>query len=123
MSSDELVALISGIALTASAFAGSYFPFRGVVLQRQLDVMVKFTEMVRVLDGRPAEGDVVGLSQQVTAVWLIAQFGRDNKFLRVPAESALRHFLTWHDEPVKTAIRDALPYLNGGAGPINSESN
>jgi hypothetical protein len=119
MSTDVIVAIIGGAAVGVSAAIGSLVPFRGLKIQRQIESTDQYVKLIAKVHGRSDNSERgVGVTEQVAAVWLVAEFGRHNKFLRKSSRAALEHFLSWHEnEDIQVALKSALIYLTTGEKP------
>ena len=91
----------------------------GLTTRRRLESTEQFLQLFAAAHGRPADRSVIGLSEQVAAVHLIAEFGDSYEWLRRPAVEGLRSMEGWvadvSDErsrvQLSAAVRDALGHL------------
>lgn len=109
-----VVVVASGGGIVAAWIAARQ-AFRELVVKRQLDSTDRFLDLVSILDNR-VEGGGVGLNKQIATAWLIAEFGKNNDFLRRTAEETLKEYLPMYrldDNPsLNRALRDALAWLD-----------
>ncbi len=63
------------------------------MLKRQTDSLDAFLDLVAIVHGRPRDGrSEVGSVEQLSAIWLIAELGRQHRLLRSSAREALTDF-------------------------------
>lgn len=81
--------LVAAIAVIVSAAVVARTAGRELQVQRQLQSTERFLELLAVAHGRPRDGrERVGVSEQVAAVHLVAEFGSDHRWLRMAATRA-----------------------------------
>ena len=63
------------------------------MLRRQTDSLEAFLDLVAIVHGRPRDGrSEVGSVEQLSAIWLIAELGKQHRLLRASAREALMDF-------------------------------
>lgn len=112
--------LVAAIAVIVSAAVVARTAGRELQVQRQLQSTERFLELLAVAHGRPRDGrEGVGVSEQVAAVHLVAEFGSDHSWLRMAATKGVASMATWlneeSDPALQEAVHEALTRLNGDA--------
>jgi hypothetical protein len=104
---DIAVAAIASGGAFLTALATAAQAFRKLALRRQIDSSKRFVDLVSRLNNTTGTGDV-GMGAQILAAWLIAEFGRHNRFLRKAAKETLKGSLSDFDKPEHQRLHDAI---------------
>lgn len=103
----------SDIVIALVATAGVYLTARPALadigLKRRLETAQRFAELVQTTN----KGTDFGVMGQVSSIWLIASFGRDERHLREPARATLKAVQSAFPEGSKVteAATEALEML------------
>lgn len=103
----------SDIVIALIAAAGVYLTARPALadigLKRRLETAKRFTELVQTAH----KGTESGVLGQVSSIWLVASFGRDERHLREPARETLKAMQSAFPEgsEVTDAATEALKML------------
>ena len=89
MDAGALAAAIIAVGLVAATWVAT----RALVLKRQTDSLETFLDLVAIVHGEPRDGrQEVGSVEQLAAIWLIAELGKQHRLLRASAREALMDF-------------------------------
>jgi hypothetical protein len=91
-------AIVAALAVVIGGVLAAIVSTRELRLRRQLESTQLFVALFATAHGyRPdsPSGLPVGRSEQITAIWLVAEFGRRHRWLREPARRGLSSIGTW----------------------------
>ena len=97
--SSAFTPLVSTLGVVVAAVLVARSASKDLAVKRQLESTERFLELIAVAHGRPRDGrGHVGISEQVAAVHLVAEFGAAHSWLREAATESLASFATWLPE-------------------------
>lgn len=102
-----ILAAVPSVAAVATALIG----FRDLGLRRKLQTSEQFLVLFTVAHGRPNDGRAVGITEQVAALHLIADFAKKEPLLMNAARAGLEHFATWENADISGAATEAVKRL------------
>lgn len=122
--SSAFAPLVSTLGVVVAAVLVARSASKDLAVKRQLESTERFLELIAVAHGRPRDGrERVGISEQVAAVHLVAEFGAEHSWLRGAATESLVSFPTWLPEGnvvLYQAVEAGLRRLDAKPSPADS---
>lgn len=102
------------------ALSAVWVSTRDLRLRRRMDTVDRFIKIAANSQARGREGDRIGSSEQVAAIYLLAELGSSEKELTIAADASLSETVRWSDPAqresdapdkgrVEAALRQAAP--------------